>query len=75
MAVPQVGYGGQGHWVWMVAANILNKVSRASDKGWPLSLGVVRASNYLLKKFSTLRNVTHGLRLGMYPWKDLSNGK
>jgi hypothetical protein len=45
MARPQVADGGDGLQIWMVAANILNKQSRAADKGWSSSLGVGRGAN------------------------------
>jgi hypothetical protein len=31
---PQVADGGDGHRIWTVAANILNKESRTADRGW-----------------------------------------
>jgi hypothetical protein len=31
--------------IWSVAANILNKQSRTSDKGWASRFGVVRGAN------------------------------
>jgi hypothetical protein len=34
--------GGDGLEVWRVAANILNKQSRTTDRGWSSSLGVER---------------------------------
>jgi hypothetical protein len=40
MSHPAVANGGDGLQVWRVAANILNKQSRTSDKGWSSSLGV-----------------------------------
>jgi hypothetical protein len=40
MARPQVADGGNTLQVWRVAANILNKQSRAADKGWSSSLGL-----------------------------------
>jgi hypothetical protein len=45
MARPQVADGGDGRQVWRVAANILNKHSRAADKGWSSILGVGRGAN------------------------------
>jgi hypothetical protein len=44
-ARPQVADGGDGLEVRRVAANILNKQSRTSEKGWSSSLGVWRGSN------------------------------
>jgi hypothetical protein len=40
-----VSYGGEGLQIWRVAANILNKQSQTTDKGWPSSLGVGRGAN------------------------------
>ena len=37
---------------WRVAANILNKQSRAADKGWSFSLGVGRRANKAKQKQS-----------------------
>jgi hypothetical protein len=34
VARPQVADGGDGHRIWTVAANILNKQSRTADRGW-----------------------------------------
>jgi hypothetical protein len=45
MARPQVADGGDALQFWRVAANILNKQSRAADKGWSSSLGVGRGAN------------------------------
>jgi hypothetical protein len=45
MARLQVADGGDGLQIRSVAANILNKQSRTSDKGWSSSLGVRRGSN------------------------------
>jgi hypothetical protein len=45
MARPQVADGGNTLQVWRVAANTLNKQSRAADKGWSSSLGVGRGAN------------------------------
>jgi hypothetical protein len=42
---PQVADGREGLQIWRVAANILNKQSRAADKGWPSSLGVGQGAN------------------------------
>jgi hypothetical protein len=59
MVRPQVVDGGVAFQVWRVAANILNKKSRAADKEWSSSLGVGRGANNsspkeisLLRKFS-----------------------
>jgi hypothetical protein len=45
MARPQVTDVGDGLQIWKLAANILNKQSQTSDKGWSSSLGVGRGSN------------------------------
>jgi hypothetical protein len=45
MARPQVADGGDGFQIWRVAANILNKQSRAVDEGWSSSLGIGRGAN------------------------------
>jgi hypothetical protein len=45
MARPQVADGGDGLQIWRVAANTLNKQSRAADKGRSSSLGVRRGAN------------------------------
>jgi hypothetical protein len=45
MARPQVADGGDTLQVWRVAANILNKQSQTTDKGWPSSLGVGRGAD------------------------------
>jgi len=45
MVRPRVADGGDGLQIWRVAANILNKQSWASDKGWSPSLGVGRGAD------------------------------
>jgi hypothetical protein len=45
MARPQVADGGDGLQIYRAAANILNKQSRTTDKGWSSSLGVGRGAN------------------------------
>jgi hypothetical protein len=40
MAHPRVADEGDGHQIWRVAANVLNKQSWTADKGWSSSLGV-----------------------------------
>jgi hypothetical protein len=40
MARPQAADGGDGLQIWRVAANILNKQSRTTDKGWSGSSGL-----------------------------------
>lgn len=36
--------------IWMADANILNKVSRTADEGWPSSLGVGCGTNNYYRK-------------------------
>jgi hypothetical protein len=65
MACPQVMDGGDSLQIRRVAANILNKKSRATDKGWSSSLEVGHgANNSLPKKISLLQNDTKSLGLG-----------
>jgi hypothetical protein len=45
MARPLVADGGDALQVCRVAPNILNKQSRAADKGWPSILGAGRGAN------------------------------
>jgi hypothetical protein len=45
MVSPRVVDGGEDLQVWWVAANILNKQSRTSNKGWCSSLGVGRGAD------------------------------
>jgi hypothetical protein len=73
MARPQVADGGDGHQIWRVAANILNKQSRTANRGWSSGLGVGRGTNNSLPyKISLLPNVTKGLGSGRILWiKDL----
>jgi hypothetical protein len=53
MARPQVANGGDGLQIWKVAANILNKHSRTTKKGWSSSVGVGRgATNPRLQKLA-----------------------
>jgi hypothetical protein len=42
MARPLDPDGGDGLHTWRVGANILNKLSRTADRGWPSSFGVGR---------------------------------
>jgi hypothetical protein len=44
-SLPQVADGGDGLQIWRVVANILNKHSRTSDKGWSSSLAVGREAD------------------------------
>ena len=61
--------------IWRVAANIMNKQSRAADKGWSSSLGVRRgANNSSLLKRILLRNIhRQSFGPGLILWYDLSN--
>jgi hypothetical protein len=45
MARPQLADGEDSFQIRRVAANILNKQSRTTDKGWSFSLGVGRGAN------------------------------
>jgi hypothetical protein len=45
MARPQVADTEDGLQIWRVAENILNKQSRAADKGWCSSFGVGHGAN------------------------------
>jgi hypothetical protein len=74
MARPQVADGGDGLQIWRVAANILNKQSRTTDKGWSSRLGAGRgANNSSPYKISFLQNVTKDLGPGRILWiNDLS---
>ena len=61
--------------IWRVAANILNRQSRAGDKGWSSSWGVGRGANKssLLKRV-LLRNIhRQSLGPGLIIWYDISN--
>jgi hypothetical protein len=51
MARPQVANAGDGLQIWKVTGNILNKQSRAADKGWSSSwgLGVGPTTRHLKK--------------------------
>jgi hypothetical protein len=47
MTLPRVAVGEDDLQIWRVVAIILDKQSRAADKGWSSSLGVERgASNF-----------------------------
>jgi hypothetical protein len=61
--------------IWRIAANVLNKQSRAADKGWSSSLGVGRgANNPSPENVSLLRNIQRqSLGPGLILWYDLSN--
>jgi hypothetical protein len=49
-----------------LTANILNKQSWTTDKGWPYNLGVRREANAFiaLKMTNTLQNTAQNLKLG-----------
>jgi hypothetical protein len=53
MARPHVADGGDGHQIWRVAASILNKRSRAANKGWSSSLRVGLSTLHSKNKFVT----------------------
>jgi hypothetical protein len=73
MARPQVADGADGLLIWRVAANILNKLSRAADKMWSSCLGVGQGDNSSPQNTSFLRNVTQGFGTGRIHWiNDLS---
>jgi hypothetical protein len=60
--------------IWMVAANISNKRSRAADKGWSFSFGVERgANNSSPYNLTMLRNISQGLGLWLILWQDAVN--
>jgi len=71
MARPRVADEEDGLQIWKVVANILNKQSRAADKGWSSSLGVGRG--VIAVKISLLRIVTQGIRIGRILWNDVGN--
>jgi hypothetical protein len=56
-----------------VAANVLNKQTRTTDKG--VSLGVGRGAKNSSQKIALLRNGCMCLRPGLIVWYVLSNGK
>jgi hypothetical protein len=56
--------GGDGLQIWKVAANILSKQSRTTDKVWSSSLGVRReADNSSPQKISLLLYATQSLEI------------
>jgi hypothetical protein len=58
MARPQVVDGGDGLQIWRVAANVLNKQSRTTDRGWSSSMEVGRgANNHHRKTTNLLQNI------------------
>jgi hypothetical protein len=59
-----------------LAANVLNKQTRTTDKGFYSNLGVGRgAKNSLSQKMALLRNGCMCLGPGLIVWYVLSNGK
>jgi hypothetical protein len=59
MAGHRAADGGDGLQIRRVAASVLNKQSRITDKGWSSSLGFGRgADNSSPYKTSSIRNVT-----------------
>jgi hypothetical protein len=69
-ARPQVADGGDGLQIWKVAANIMNKQSRTTDKGRSSSLGVERgANNPSTSESNMLRSVSKLRR----KWEDSIN--
>jgi hypothetical protein len=76
MARPQDGNGGDGLQIWRTKANMPNKESRITDKGWFSSLEVGRgAITPQLKKGSVLRNVKRDVGLGRILWNEIRKGK
>jgi hypothetical protein len=69
MACPQVADEEMAPPIWMVAANLLNKVSGRADKAWSSSLSVGQGTNNssLLRR-RVLRNIAQGL--GLILWYD-----
>jgi len=76
MACSWVADGRGSFHILMVFANVLNKQSQTTNKGWPSSFGVrwgVTTPNHI--RISTLWNVTHHLRIGWSLWNNVGNGK
>jgi len=57
---PRNAVGRDGIQAWRVDANVMNKQSRKTDKGWSSNFGVGRGVN----NTSPLLNVTQGLWIG-----------
>jgi hypothetical protein len=69
MAGPQVADGRDALQFWRVAANILKKQSRITDKGWSSRLEIgSRDKNYPPKQIRLLRETTRSLGPGRIPW-------
>jgi hypothetical protein len=70
MARPHVADGGDGLQIWKVAANIINKQSRATDKGWASSLWIWGGANNSSpeKKINLLGKFIRSLGLGRILW-------
>jgi hypothetical protein len=64
--VAQFTDGGDSLQIWRVAADILNKQSRAADKGWSANLGL-GVGIQLAVKISLLRKTTRSLGPGRIP--------
>jgi hypothetical protein len=62
MARPQVADGGDGLQIWRVAANLLNKQSRAADKGCSSILGVGHGLKLVTIRNKLVTNCHKGLR-------------
>jgi len=61
--------------IWRVAANILNKQLRTTDKGWSSIFSVGRGANNSLIPISLLNVHTENLGPGLKIWYEHSNGK
>jgi hypothetical protein len=69
MARPQVSVGGDGHQIWKVAADIMNKQCGKPTMGGPPAWGLgVWLTTIRRKKISLSRNVTKGFGLGRILW-------
>lgn len=71
---PVVG-GGNDLQMWRVSADILNKQSRTTDKGWSSNLRDKRKLTTLHCENRLMQNVAQGIRNGRIVWKDLGGGK
>ena len=61
--------------LWRVAANIVNKQWRTSDKGWRSSLGGGRGVTTPQRKKYHITNHSQRPRIRSDLWYDLNNGK
>jgi hypothetical protein len=76
MARPRDADRGDGLQIWRVVANILNKQSRAADRGWSFSLGLGGGLTTPHRKtLYSLRSLYKGLGNGRILWHDPSTGK